>query len=51
MVQSPICLIKPVCSAIGMNSAGGTMPRIGWFQRTSASNPLGLLSSAETSGW
>ena len=35
----PICRIMPVSSAIGMNSAGPTSPRVGWRQRTSASNP------------
>ena len=32
-------LMRPVSSAIGMNSAGGTSPSVGWRQRTSASNP------------
>ena len=31
--------ISPVCSARGMNSPGGTSPRIGCCQRTSASTP------------
>ena len=30
---------RPVRSSSGMNSAGGTQPRVGWFQRTSASMP------------
>ena len=34
------CLIMPVCSAKGMNSPGGTMPRSGCSQRTSASTPI-----------
>ena len=35
----PIGSIKPVSSASGMNSAGEIMPRVGWFQRISASAP------------
>jgi len=31
--------ISPLSSAIGMNSLGGTDPRNGWRQRSSASNP------------
>jgi hypothetical protein len=32
--------MMPVCSAIGMNWLGGTIPRVGWFQRSSASAPV-----------
>ena len=32
-------MIRPVCSAIGTNSLGPTMPNSGWFQRASASTP------------
>jgi hypothetical protein len=32
--------ITPFSSATGMNSAGGTSPRCGWFQRSSASHPV-----------
>ena len=31
--------IRPVCSAIGTNTPGGIGPRVGWFQRSSASTP------------
>ncbi len=49
----------PVSSAIGMNSAGPIMPRVGWFQRSSASGShvrerLALIPSllqAFRSGW
>ena len=34
---SPIGTIRPLSSAKGMKSAGETLPRVGWFQRTSAS--------------
>jgi len=44
-------LINPVSSAIGMNSAGEIMPRSGWRQRTSASQPVMALSCSETHGW
>jgi hypothetical protein len=44
-------LISPVLSAIGMNSAGDTMPRTGWFQRTSASTPHSWCMFSETVGW
>ena len=30
---------RQVLSSRGMNSDGGTQPRVGWFQRTSASMP------------
>ncbi|MNL32977.1 hypothetical protein D3C87_1548630 [compost metagenome] len=51
MVQSPISTIRSDCSAMAMNSAGGTSPRVGWFQRTSASKPVGSPSVALTRGW
>ena len=38
--HSPSWLISPVSSAIGMNSAGGIMPRSACRQRTSASQPV-----------
>ena len=31
--------MRPVSSAIEMNSSGGTVPRSGWFQRSNASKP------------
>jgi len=45
--HAPIGRIKPVSSAIGMNSVGGTWPRSSFFQRSSASMPetVPLLTS------
>ena len=37
--HSPMRTTRPVLSAIGMKSAGETMPRSGWFQRSRASKP------------
>ena len=42
--QAPIWLIRPACSAIGMNSAGETLPSSSSWRRISASKPF---SSAE----
>ena len=39
MTMRPISAISPHFSAIGMNSPGETMPRVGCFHRTSASTP------------
>ena len=47
--HSPSWLISPVSSAIGMNSAGETMPRSGWRQRSSASQPV-ISSSLQARG-
>ena len=41
--HSPIGTISPISSASGMNSAGDTRPRSGWFQRSSASKPVMLV--------
>ena len=49
--QSPSSLIKPVSSASGMNSAGETMPRSGWRQRSSASTPTTRPVRNDTCGW
>ncbi len=49
--QRPIGMIRPVSSAIGMNSTGPTMPRSGWFQRSSASTPEIDPSERRTTGW
>ena len=38
--QRPIGRIRPVASASGMKAAGGSSPRSGWRQRSSASTPL-----------
>ena len=42
---------RPVCSARGMNSSGGTRPRCGCCQRTSASMPSSRRSGIEKNGW
>src|SRR3954471_13516881 len=47
----PIGTMSPVSSAIGMNSAGETMPWPGRCQRTSASTPTISPLATETSGW
>ena len=38
-------------SAIGMNSTGGTSPRVGCFQRQSASTPAIFSPLAFMIGW
>ncbi len=43
--------MKPVSSAMGMNCSGGSSPRVGWLQRTRASNPCSCRSERETMGW
>ncbi len=43
--------MMPDPSARGMNSSGGTKPRTGWCQRTSASTPIGAPSAVATLGW
>ncbi len=40
--SDPIGTIRPVSSAIGMNSSGEISPRSGWRQRSSASKPHDL---------
>ena len=48
--QAPMSTMSPVSSAIGMKSAGGTMPaRL--FQRTSASTPTMRPLLTSTVGW
>jgi hypothetical protein len=37
--QLPSGTISPVSSALGMKSLGGMVPRVGWSQTTSASQP------------
>ena len=49
--QPPIGTISPVSSAIGMKSAGEISPRVGWFQRISASNEPMRLFSRSNKGW
>ena len=43
--------ISPDCSAIGMNSIGGTGPRLGCCHRSSASAPRMLRVTMSTIGW
>jgi hypothetical protein len=40
--HSPICKMTPLSSAIGMKTSGGMSPRVGCFQRSSASKPMAL---------
>ena len=47
ITHSPIGSISPLCSAAGMNAAGGTRPRDGSFQRRSASTAAGCPLSSE----
>ena len=42
--------MKPVCSANGMNCIGGTRPRVGCCQRTSASAPTTVAVSSASLG-
>jgi len=49
--NAPILPISPYNSAKGMKSLGGTTPRSGWRQRTSASTPTSNCVSSENSGW
>src|SRR6266545_3165924 len=51
MTQRPSARIKPVFSASGMNSSGGTIPRCGCTHRTSASVPITLPVRNGTFGW
>ena len=50
ITNSPSGRIRPVASAIGMNCAGETWPRVGEFQRRSASTPTISPSLTVTSG-
>ena len=49
--QLPMRTMRRVSSAIGMNSEGGIMPRLGCFQRISASKLDTLPSRRSTIGW
>ena len=51
MTHGVISRMKPVCSANGMNSPGGTRPRVGWFQRTSPSTPTISPLVRSSLGW
>ena len=48
---APNSFIRPSSSTIGMNSAGETRPRTGWFQRASASKPEIWRVATSTIGW
>jgi len=47
----PIAMMSPVSSAMGMKSAGDTLPRSGWFQRKRASKAMTSLRLTSMSGW
>ncbi len=49
--HAPIGTIRPLCSAIGMNFAGETMPCTGCAQRSSASTATIRPDARSTSGW
>ena len=49
--QSPISTIRPLFSASGMNSSGGTKPRVGCDQRSSASTASTRRSLSARRGW
>jgi len=49
--QSPIASIRPISSASGMKSFGGTSPPFGSCQRINASTPTVRASLRSTSGW
>ena len=51
ITHSPIAGMRPVSSATGMKTFGGTKPRCGWFQRISASKPISFWVLALISGW
>jgi len=51
MTQPSMPLMMPASSAKGMNSLGGTRPRVGWFQRIRASQPVTRLVRISTWGW
>ena len=51
MTQAPSASIRPLRSAIGMNTAGLIMPRRGWCQRISASAAVTCALGAWIFGW
>ena len=51
MTQLPIASIRPKRSAIGMKTLGRIMPRVGCFQRSSASTPVTLPLFTSIFGW
>ena len=48
---APSSMMRPECSAIGMNSPGGIKPRVGCGQRASASTPTTVSPLALKIGW
>ena len=48
ITHSPMAGIRPLSSATGMKTLGGTKPRCGWFQRISASKPISFWVLALT---
>ena len=51
ITHRPIGVMRSAPSASGMNSAGGTVPRWGWFQRISASKVSISPEAALRMGW
>ena len=51
MTQAPICEIKPISSATGMNSVGVITSPSSVCKRSSTSKPSSFLPSATTMGW
>ena len=49
--HAPSAAIRPLASASGMKSNGGTTPRSGWCQRTSASTPRISPVARSIWGW
>ena len=51
ITNMPRSTIRPISSAIEMNSDGDIRPSLGWSQRASASKPAIERSSSRTIGW
>ena len=51
MTQLPIAPIRPKRSAIGMKTLGRSTPRVGCFQRSSASTAVTLPLLESIFGW
>jgi hypothetical protein len=49
--HSPIGRIRPLASAIGMNSDGAIMPSCGCVQRSKASQPVTRRVLSSICGW
>ncbi len=50
-IHRPSWMMKPVSSAMGMNSSGEIWPLAGCCQRTRVSKPRSVPSSSEKMGW